>query len=36
MGQEGLPLAVGIIVGSAVLGALICGGLIIAAILGMS
>ena len=36
MGQEGLPLALGIVVGSAVLGALICGGLIVAAVLGIS
>ena len=35
MGQEGLPLALGIVVGSAVLGALICGGLIVAAVLGI-
>ena len=35
MGQEGLPLAVGIIVGAAVLGALICGGLIVAAVLAI-
>ena len=33
MGQEGLPLAVGVIVGMAVLGVLICGGLIVAAVL---
>jgi hypothetical protein len=33
MGQEGIPLALGIIIGCAVLGVLICGGLIVAAIL---
>ena len=33
MGQEGFPLALGIVVGSVVLGALICAGLIVAAIL---
>ena len=35
MGQEGLPLALGVVIGSAVLGALICGGLIVAAVLGI-
>jgi hypothetical protein len=35
MGQEGIPLALGIVIGSAVLGVLICGGLIVAAILSI-
>jgi hypothetical protein len=33
MGQDGIPLAMGIIIGAAVLGVLICGGLIVNAIL---
>ena len=33
MGQEGLPLAIGIIIGAAVLGVLIFAGFVVAAIL---
>ena len=35
MGQEGLPLSIGIIIGAAVLGALILGGMVAAAVLGL-
>ena len=35
MGQEGLPLAIGVIVAGAVLGALICVGLLLAAIISL-
>jgi hypothetical protein len=35
MGQEGLPLAIGVIVGAAVLGGLILAGLIVAAVLAV-
>jgi hypothetical protein len=35
MGQEGLPLAIGVIVAGAVLGVLICVGLLLAAIISM-
>jgi hypothetical protein len=35
MGQEGLPLAIGVIVGAAVLGGLILAGLIVAAVIAL-
>jgi hypothetical protein len=35
MGQEGLPLAIGVIIGAAVLGVLILGGMVVAAVLGL-
>jgi len=35
MEQEGIPLSIGIIIGAAVLGALILTGLIVAAVLSM-
>jgi len=35
MGQEGIPLSIGVIIASAVLGALILTGLIVAAVLGI-
>jgi hypothetical protein len=33
MGQEGLPLSIGIIIGAAILGVLILGGMVVAAVL---
>ena len=35
MGQEGIPLSIGVIIGAAVLGALILTGLILAAVLAI-
>jgi hypothetical protein len=35
MGQEGLPLAIGIIIGAAVLGVLILAGMVVAAVLAI-
>jgi len=35
MGQEGLPLSIGIIIGAAVLGVLILGGMVVAAVLAL-
>ena len=35
MGQDGIPLTIGVIIGGAVLGALILTGLVVAAVLGM-
>jgi len=35
MGQEGLPLAIGIIIGAAILGVLILGGMVVAAVLAL-
>jgi len=35
MGQDGLPLAIGVIIGAAVLGVLILAGLVVAAILAL-
>jgi hypothetical protein len=35
MGQDGLPLSIGIIIGAAVLGVLILGGMVVAAVLAL-
>jgi len=35
MGQDGLPLAIGIIIGAAVLGTLILAGMVVAAVLAI-
>jgi hypothetical protein len=35
MGQEGLPLAIGIIIGAAILGVLILAGMVVAAVLAL-
>jgi len=35
MEQEGLPLSIGIIIGAAVLGVLILGGMVVAAVLAL-
>jgi hypothetical protein len=35
MGQEGLPLSIGIIIGAAVLGVLILAGMVVAAVLAL-
>jgi len=35
MGQEGLPLAIGVIIGAAILGVLILAGFVVAAILAV-
>jgi hypothetical protein len=35
MGQEGLPLSIGIIIGAAILGVLILGGMVVAAVLAL-
>jgi hypothetical protein len=35
MGQDGIPLSIGVIIGAAILGALVFAGLVVAAVLGI-
>jgi hypothetical protein len=35
MGQDGIPLSIGVVIGAAVLGVLIFAGLVVAAVLGI-
>ncbi len=35
MGQEGIPLSIGVVIGAAVLGALVFAGLVVAAIIAI-